>query len=147
MNKLTGKQQAFKYYYARNGQNGVQAAKEAGYKGNDNTLAQRAFELVRNSKTKKAIDEEIAALKAEKVASREERQRFWTRVMQGMGLLTNMADRLRASELLGKSEADFTENVLTKDLSAQPDFTPEQIERLRKQAKELTKPNITLRTG
>ena len=49
------------------------------------------------------------------IATRKERQSFWTRVMQGRpepdGKVPRMMDRLKASELLGKSEADFTENV------------------------------------
>jgi len=46
------------------------------------------------------------------IASREERQEFWTNVFYGKEEdNTKMSDRLKASELLGKSEADFTENV------------------------------------
>ncbi len=41
------------------------------------------------------------------IATRQERQEFWTEVMDGKG---NMKDRLKASELLGRSEADFTDN-------------------------------------
>ena len=56
------------------------------------------------------------------IMSREERQRFWTQVARGekknviitkdgdeIQCLPSMKDRLKASELLGKSEADFTE--------------------------------------
>lgn len=42
------------------------------------------------------------------IATRAERQKFWTEVMSGDH--QEMRDRLKASELLGKSEADFTEN-------------------------------------
>lgn len=43
------------------------------------------------------------------ILSREERQSFWAEVMLSDKIA--MADRLRASELLGKSEADFTDKL------------------------------------
>jgi len=43
------------------------------------------------------------------IASRQGRQKFWSEVMQDTK--NKMPDRLKASELLGKSEADFTENL------------------------------------
>ena len=49
------------------------------------------------------------------IASRENRQAFWTSVLMGKeldrGEPPKMSDRLKASELLGRSEADFTENI------------------------------------
>jgi hypothetical protein len=44
------------------------------------------------------------------IATRKERQEFWTKTMntKSNGLLL----RLKASELLGKSEADFTDRLL-----------------------------------
>ena len=44
-----------------------------------------------------------------RIATRQERQRFWTRTMTDESV--SMGDRLRASELLGKSEADFVDVV------------------------------------
>ena len=46
-----------------------------------------------------------------KILSRQERQAWWTLRMCDESL--DMKDRLKASELLGKSEADFTENINT----------------------------------
>jgi len=109
MRKLTGKQQAFTDEYCVNGQNGLQAAKAAKYKGNDNVLAQMAHKLVRNGKVREAIDSKLAKMKAESIATRQQRQQFWTQVYQDEN--AEMSSRLRASELLGKSEADFTENI------------------------------------
>lgn len=43
------------------------------------------------------------------IATREHRQKFWTDVMRDSK--ESMSNRLRAAELLGKSEADFTENI------------------------------------
>jgi len=43
------------------------------------------------------------------IANRQERQAFWTKIMRDRKEETK--DQLKASELLGKSEADFTENL------------------------------------
>lgn len=46
------------------------------------------------------------------VASRVERKEFWTHVMLHEGI--DVKDRLKASELLGKSECDFSETRVLK---------------------------------
>ena len=46
------------------------------------------------------------------IADRQERQKFWTRMMRDES--EDAKDRLKASDLLGKSEADFTENLSHK---------------------------------
>lgn len=43
------------------------------------------------------------------IATREKRQELWTKVMNAEGV--EMKDRLRASELLGKSEGDFISKI------------------------------------
>jgi hypothetical protein len=64
------------------------------------------------------ISAAIAKIKAKSVATRLQRQEFWTDVQSGKlinddGTTVNVdiTARLRASELLGRSEADFTDNV------------------------------------
>jgi phage terminase small subunit len=123
--KLTTKQQRFVEVFDGDA---YQAAKIAGYKGKDNAL--RA--IGSQNLSKRAI---IAAIRAReskklkpKIATREQRQEFWTRVLTGaeiqkvvvgMGenqqvveLPPKMIDRLKASELLGRSECDFVEKRL-----------------------------------
>ncbi len=46
------------------------------------------------------------------IATRSQRQAFWTEIYNDQ--TKNMADRLRASELLGRSEADFVDVHQTK---------------------------------
>jgi len=133
---FTPKQQAFIDEYCINGENGLQAAKAAKYKGNDNALSQRAYELVRNSNVKAEIDRRIAEIKAKCIANREQRQQFWTRVMSGSEPGCTMGDKLRASELLGKSEADFTDNLNTGDTSI-PELTEAERARLKFMAQNL----------
>lgn len=60
--KLTDKQKLFAEYYAEC-LNGTQAARLAGYKGNDNALAVMATKLLRNAKVKIYIDELLAERK------------------------------------------------------------------------------------
>jgi phage terminase small subunit len=62
------------------------------------------LEIIRNR--------ENTEIRPKAIATRQERQEFWTKVLQGkIGKKVKMSDRLKASELLGKSEADFMEKV------------------------------------
>jgi len=61
------------------------------------------------------IDNEI---KPAMIASRQERQKFWTEIMKDTKQL--MRDRLRASELLGKSEMDFPNKTEISGLGGEP---------------------------
>lgn len=113
--RLTPKQQAFVDAYTGNG---TAAARAAGYKGNDATLAQVASENLKKPEVLAAIQARnqvpaqvrAAVAAAGRIATRAERQAFWTKVMLDGSERT--IDRLRAAELLGRSEADFTEKVL-----------------------------------
>lgn len=67
-----------------------------------------------NERVKAAIAKKMTEIRVKSVATRQIRQEFWTETMKDNK--SNMSDRLRASELLGKSEADFTENINTGDL-------------------------------
>lgn len=103
---LNAKQQAFVEAYIGNA---TEAARVAGYKGTQLSLAVTGSRLLRNAKVRAAIDARGAKATKVRIATREERQAFWTRVQDDE--LAKMTDRLKASELLGKSEADFTERV------------------------------------
>lgn len=101
--KFTQKQR--KFVEAYNG-NGTEAARIAGYTGNDKVLAQVATENLRKPDIQAAIQARENKKISRLIAVREERQEFWTRIMSDEGI--ELRDRLKASELLGKSEADFT---------------------------------------
>jgi phage terminase small subunit len=104
--KLTAKQAKFVAVYAGNG---TEAARLAGYKGNPNTLHQVAIENLQKPAVLQALKGRQEAEVRPLIATRQDRQRFWTEVL--MSPETEMRDRLKASELLGKSEADFTDKV------------------------------------
>lgn len=99
--QLTDRQQKFIACYAGNA---TEAAEMAGY-----SAAERAG--VRNMKDVRicqAIEERRAKELTPQIASRQERQKFWTDTMRDTA--EDIRNRLKAAELLGKSEADFTEN-------------------------------------
>lgn len=106
MKKLTTRQRKFVEIYSGNG---VQAARDAGYQGSDATLAQTAYELLRNPDIKSSIENRTKRELAPKIADREARQSFWTKIMESDD--EDMKDRLKASELLGRSQADFTDKA------------------------------------
>ena len=92
-----------------------------------------------NIQVKEAIARLDAKTRQASIASRKIRQEFWTNVMQ---TAPSMADRLRASELLGRSEADFTDN-LNSQQTQQPDtLTIEEIEAYKAAAKAITAPKL-----
>lgn len=103
---LTPKQIAFIEAYEGNG---TDAARKAGYKGDDKVLATQAIRLLRNVEIKKAVQQRQEKRLNPLIATREQRQRFWTEVMRDDS--KSMKDRLKASELLGKSNCDFVERI------------------------------------
>ena len=136
---LTQKQQRFADFYAGNG---LEAAKKAGYSGSRQVLSNIAGANLKKPKIAaiiKARDEKLQkklAKKAEeegirrefRIATRKERQDFWTRVMEGKEKETivtpsgktvkkdpKMSDRLKAAELLGKSQADFIDRHIVDE--------------------------------
>lgn len=107
---LTAKQAAFVEAYAGNG---TDAARKAGYTGSDAVLGKTAYDLLRNPKVAQLIADRSKRASFGRIASREERQAFWTKVM--LDADGSMFDRLKASELLGKSDGDFVTRVAGAD--------------------------------
>lgn len=101
-NELTAKQRRFVEAYDGNA---TQAAIAAGY---SQKIARQMGQV---NMTKRVILAEIKARETIRctplIASRAERQQFWSSVMRDKD--QQMRDRLKAAELLGKSEADFVE--------------------------------------
>lgn len=102
--RLTYKQRRFVDCYAGNG---VEAARKAGYQGNANTLHVVAAENLRKPTILAAIEARQEDERQPDIMDRQARQRLWSRMARDESL--SVSDRLRASELLGKSEADFTD--------------------------------------
>lgn len=101
--KFTVKQRKFIEYY--NG-NASEAARLAGY--SKKTAYSIGNFLLKNIEISRAIKRREEKRNAPKIASRQERQEFWSEVFRADD--EDMRNRLKAAELLGRSEADFTDN-------------------------------------
>jgi len=96
-----------------------------------------ASQLLKDPVIKRLIRAREKSRTRKGIATRVQRQEFWTGVLLGeIGTVTKtidkggeeleelkvvtqpkMSDRLKASELLGRSEADFTDNLKVEDLN------------------------------
>lgn len=123
--KLTAKQKRFVQEYLID-LNATQAAIRAGYsKKSAHSIGPENLE---KPEIKQAIDERLKQIDEEKTADAKEIREFWTRVMRGeekdtvlrydneghqveTEINVSMKDRIRASELMGKSFAMFTDKI------------------------------------
>lgn len=104
MKKLSEKQKRFIDYYVETG-NATEAAKKAGYRGNNlNRIGSENL-----SKLDGYIKERMKELENERIATADEVLTYLTKVMRDEGLETK--DRTKAAELLGKRHALFTEKI------------------------------------
>jgi len=87
--------------------NATEAARVAGY--SPRTAYAQGARLLKNVEVRAAIEAREREPREHRIATREERQGFWTAIMEDPSEETR--DRLRASELLGRSQADFLDRV------------------------------------
>lgn len=111
---LTEKQRKFvEAYMGRANGNATEAARLAGYSGNQRTLISIGCENLTKPDIRKAIDARVDNCPL--VADREELQRFFSSVLRGEVMdgedVVKMKDRLRAAELLGKTRGEFRDGV------------------------------------
>lgn len=119
MAKLNAKRQAFVDAWEGNA---TAAALAAGY--SPKTAYSQGQRLLKNVEVQAAIKAREAQRLAPTIATRQERQKFWTSVLRNEK--EAMKDRLKAAELLGKSEGDFLERV-EMDMTLSPAAILEQI--------------------
>lgn len=93
------------FYMGEAAGNATKAARFAGYSAK--TARKQGSRLRTKGHIRAAIQE--AARNDPAVWTREDRQRFWTAVAAGAGgfAKATLRDRLKASELLGRSQSDF----------------------------------------
>lgn len=101
---LSPMQQRFVDLYSGNA---TEAAIRAGY--SEKTAYSMGNRLLKKVEIIKAIKARESKELKPFIATRQDRQKFWTNVMNNP--VEDMKNRLKASELLGKSEADFTEKI------------------------------------
>jgi|7_EtaG_2_1085326.scaffolds.fasta_scaffold10143_2 phage terminase small subunit len=126
-NGLNKMQQKFADNYNGEG-TGTQSAILAGYSPKSaystaNKLLNHSEVIKYLTKRKEIESKDVMIERKEIIMSRHERQAFWSAVANGevgetqvvggttITVPAKMNDRLKASELLGRSEADFTENT------------------------------------
>ena len=132
---MTLKQQRFADEYIITG-NATQSAIKAGYSSKyANTNANK---LLQNTTIKAYVNERLAKLESEKIATQEEVLQYLTSVMRGektepllvldgegtqkvIEAVPNVQSRTRAAELLGKRYGTFTDRV---DINAQIESKP-----------------------
>ena len=108
MQKLTAKQprelstKQQRFIAAYNG-NATEAARAAGY--SEKNAGRIGGQLMNNPRIMAAIQARETDRKESSIATREERQKLFTEIMRDKD--ENTRERLRACELLGKSEGDF----------------------------------------
>lgn len=123
MKALTERQRRFvEAYMGEAAGNGTKAAEIAGFSGDSNALGVYAHRLLMKPQVQEAIEGRVNNDPV--VATRLERQQFWTKTMGDPDV--PWKDRLRASELLGRSQADFVElhhheGTINVDVSAARD--------------------------
>ena len=98
---LTPKQRRFCECYSANGGNCTRAAAEAGYK----KPHPEGSRLLRKATIATALEKLRSESTSSAIATREERQKFWSDFIRDESI--DPQHRLKASELLGKSQADF----------------------------------------
>ena len=116
---MTNKQELFILEYQKDF-NATRAAVAVGY--SPKTAYSQGQRLLKDPDVKEVLEADLTERKSELIATREQRQQLWTEIMYDTEQSTR--DRLRASELLGKSCGDFIERIETKgetvlDLRAQ----------------------------
>lgn len=133
--KLTLKQELFvSAYLGASMGNATDAARRAGYKGNANQLASVGTENLRKPAIATAIQAQQKKILEPLIWGREELQDFWSRVSSDRTVA--MPHRLRASELLGKSQGLFIEKrEVTKTGATKPKRKPPTREELADKAR------------
>ena len=111
--RLTDKQKSFCEHFASNGGNSANAARSAGY--SESFCTKRAGEILKTPIVSDYIDELTSKLDVVKIAKIEEIQSFWTDVVRGKveddGFPAKLSDRLKASEILARSQGAFVEKL------------------------------------
>lgn len=135
MTKMTLKQQRFADEYIITG-NLYKSAVKAGY--SEKYAKSQSHKLLENVGIKSYINERLAKLESEKIATQEEVLQYLTSVMRGektepllvldgegtqkvIEAVPNVQSRTRAAELLGKRYGTFTDRV---DINAQIESKP-----------------------
>ena len=116
MDKLTPKEEMFCTLVAVEGMSQRQAYRKAyGTKATDQSVDVSASRLSRKAKILLRFEELRTSLASLSIADRKERMELWSGIARDDEERT--VDRLRATELLGKSQGDFIERTESMNLN------------------------------
>jgi hypothetical protein len=132
--RLTDKQIKWCHAYHLNGHNGVQAARDAGYAGDSNTLNSASQTNRKNVRVMAFLEKLETDSLSEGIAAPEDLLRWWTVVMNGEIPGMKTGDMTKASECLGRYHAMFTDKKEITEHTVQrvmlvPDWSPEDWEK------------------
>jgi phage terminase small subunit len=127
---LTERQRRFVEVYSSNGGNALDAARVAGYR----QPHPQGAENMQKPTVRAAIEALREETTTNSILTREARQKYWSRIIRGEELDSDgkppaIRDRLRASELLAKSQGDFLDRT---EISTGPSLADLLNERLRR---------------
>lgn len=127
--KLNARQKAFCEYYVASG-NATESARKAGY--SEKTANRIASENLSKLDIKKYIEELNKKAKDSRIMSMLEIKEFWSEAIKNSD--NKMTDRLKASELLAKTNGAFLEKVEVsgeiKNKNPFAELTTEELKRL-----------------
>lgn len=106
-NTLTARQRCFCDNFRGNAS---EAARAAGVR--TELAAQQGYRWLTTPHVKAEIDRQASARTVRAVKTRDELQRFWSEIIDDP--MAPLRDRMRASELLGKSRGEFSEKLEVK---------------------------------
>ena len=130
--KLNARQKAFCEYYVASG-NATESARRAGY--SENYAKNRIHELLKNVGICGYIEELNEKAKDSRIMSMLEIKEFWSETIKNSNV--KMTDRLKASELLAKTNGAFLEKVeLSGEIKNKNPFEELTTEELKRLANE-----------
>ena len=136
MTYLTPKQERFTRLIALENYSQTDAYREAyNPSGLAATVWQNASRLANSSKVSARIADLRDSMVAITLANHIDRQAFWTEIMRDKDI--NTRDRLKASELLGRDQGDFTKRRNAKVTRPKPDLRDFTLEDLRALLQEI----------
>lgn len=104
--RLTELQAAFCHELIK-GKSAAEAARDAGYSAS--YADRQAKQLLENPRVSAYLDELRTEVKSESILSARELQEWWSKLVKGLEAEAKIQERLKASELLGKSQGVFVE--------------------------------------
>ena len=111
MKKLTPKQQRFVDHYDGDARSTAEKC------GLNYAYCRQLLTMEKHSHVQAALAKRETTESNRRIYNRQQRQEFWSQMMRSS---EKASDRLKASELLGKSQADFVERKRLEDADGGP---------------------------